>query len=159
MTDTRSHQEQKLREQYERIACQLEQLYLEVADPQSRMASAAALLHGKMRHFSWTGFYRLTNDDLLVGPYQGLLACMLLERGKGVCWAAVASGEPMLVPDVCAFPGHIACDARSKSEVVVPVRDAAGALVAVLDVDSQELGAFAQVDVDGLTRIAALIHS
>jgi len=159
MTDTRSHQEQKLRERYERITSQLEQLYLEVADPQSRMASAAALLHAKMRHFSWTGFYRLANGELLVGPYQGALACMLLERGKGVCWAAVASGEPMLVPDVCAFPGHIACDARSKSEVVVPVRDAAGALVAVLDVDSQELGAFAQVDVDGLTRIAALIHS
>jgi len=159
MADPGATPEQKLRARYERIASQLEQLYGKVRDPQSRMASAAALLHSKMRHHYWTGFYRLAGADLLVGPYQGPLACMSLERGQGVCWAVVAGGEPILVPDVHAFPGHIACDARSKSEVVVPVRDASGALVAVMDVDSEELDAFVQVDVDGLMRIAALIHS
>ncbi len=148
----------KLAARYERIADQLRELYAKVADPESRMATAAAVLHAKMPHFFWTGFYRLQGEDLLVGPYQGPLACMVLERGKGVCWAAVRSGEAQLVPDVHAFAGHIACDSRSRSEVVVPVRDAAGAVVAVLDVDSDKLDAFDPVDVEGLSAVAALIY-
>ena len=123
------------------------------------MASAAALLHGKMPHFFWTGFYRLIDGDLLVGPYQGPLACMQLERGKGVCWAAVERGEPVLVPDVHAFPGHIACDARSKSELVVPLKDSEGNVVAVLDVDADRIDAFDEVDVEGLARICASIQA
>ena len=149
----------KLPGRYERIATQLSELYAKVDDPIARMASAAALLQGKMPHFFWTGFYRLIDGDLVVGPYQGSLACMTLARGKGVCWAAVARGEPVVVPDVHAFEGHIACDPRSRSEVVVPVRDAAGKLVAVLDVDADEPDAFGPADVAGLERIAALIHS
>ena len=149
----------KLEGRYVRIATQLEELYAKVTDPTSRMASAAALLHGKMPHFFWTGFYRLMDGDLLVGPYQGPLACMRLERGKGVCWAAVERGEPVLVPDVHAFPGHIACDARSKSEVVVPLKDGRGNVVAVLDVDADRLDAFGEVDVEGLSRICASIQA
>ena len=122
------------------------------------MATAAALLDAKMAHFFWTGFYRLVDGELLVGPYQGSLACMRLERDKGVCWAAVNRGEPVLVPDVHAFEGHIACDARSASEVVVPVRDAGGRIVAVLDVDSEHPDAFGEADVRGLEQVARLIH-
>jgi GAF domain-containing protein len=123
------------------------------------MGSAAALLHHKMPHFFWTGFYRLVDGDLLVGPYQGPLACMVLERHAGVCWAAVDRGEPILVPDVHAFPGHIACDARSRSEVVVPVRDRAGETRAVLDVDAGKPDAFRETDVEGLQVIADLIYA
>ena len=117
---------ERLRGRYARIANQLGDLYANVPDPLSRMATAAALLHHKLPHFFWTGFYRLVNDEFVVGPYQGSLACMRLERGKGVCWAAVQAVEPILVEDVRAFEGHIACDSRSRSEVVVPVKDADG---------------------------------
>ncbi len=159
MTTTESLRDDRLRGRYTRIAAQLEELYAKVPDPQSRMASAVALLHAKMPHFFWTGFYRLIDGDLLVGPYQGPLACMLLERGQGVCWAAVERAEPVLVPDVGAFEGHIACDPRSKSELVIPVEDPDGRIVAVLDVDRAEPAAFGPVDVEGLSRIAPLIHS
>jgi GAF domain-containing protein len=151
--------EKRLADRYRRVATQLEELYAEVPDPIARMGSAAALLHHKMPHFFWTGFYRLVDDDLVVGPYQGPLACMLLERHTGVCWAAVDRGESILVPDVHAFPGHIACDARSRSEVVVPVRDHAGETRAVLDVDAEKPDAFSEVDVEGLEAVAALIYA
>ena len=158
MPQTTPTQEKRLAERYDRVAEQLGELFADVDDPQARMASAAALLQHKMPHFFWTGFYRLVDGDLIVGPYQGPIACMRLERHKGVCWAGVDRGEPVLVPDVHAFPGHIACDSRSQSEAVVPVRDASGAIVGVLDVDSEKPDAFSQADVDGLTRIAALIY-
>lgn len=148
-----------LRDRYGRIAEQLAPLFAKVSDPQARMASAAALLHHKMPHFFWTGFYRLVDGDLIVGPYQGPIACMLLERHKGVCWAGIDRGEPVLVADVAAFPGHIACDSRSQSEVVVPLRDASGRIVGVLDVDSDKPNAFSQTDVDGLARIVAMIYA
>ena len=112
--------DQQLLDRYGRIADQLGGLYATVRDPLSRMASAVALLHAKQSHFYWTGFYRCVDEDLLVGPYQGPLACMLPERGQGVCWATVERGSAIVVPDVHAFEGHIACDPRSKSEVVVP---------------------------------------
>ena len=144
---------------YARITEQLAELFAKNSDPQSRMATAAAVLHHKLPHFFWTGFYRLVDGDLIVGPYQGPLACSLLERGVGVCWACIERGEPMLVPNVHEFPGHIPCDSRSNSEVVIPLRDSTGAVVGVLDVDSAELDAFSQTDVDGLTRIAELIYT
>ena len=111
-----------------------------------------------MRH-GWTGFYLLKDGALIVGPYQGPLACAVLPEPKGVCWAGVHGGAPVLVPDVHAFPGHIACDARSKSEVVVPVRDTAGRIVGVLDIDSDRPAAFAEVDVRGLEAILELIYA
>jgi len=158
MSQTTPAQHKRLAERYDRIAEQLAELYAKVADPQARMASAAALLHHKMPHFFWTGFYRLVDGDLIVGPYQGPIACLLLERHKGVCWASADRGEAVLVPDVHAFPGHIACDSRSQSEVVVPVRDGSGAIAGVLDVDSEKPDAFSEADVEGLTKIAAMIY-
>jgi len=149
----------RLAGRYQRIAAQLEPLFAKTADPLARMASAAALLHHKMPHFFWTGFYRLIDRDLVVGPYQGPIACMTLERGTGVCWAGVQRAEPVLVPDVHAFEGHIACDGRSQSEVVVPLRTPDGTVVGVLDVDSDQPGAFLDVDVHGLQRIADMIHA
>jgi GAF domain-containing protein len=143
---------------YDRIAVQLEELFRKTTDPTARMATAVALLHHKMPHFFWTGFYRLVDGELVVGPYQGPLACQVLEREKGVCWAGVRREEPVLVPDVHEFPGHIACDARSQSELVVPVRDGAGRIVGVLDVDSEQLAAFGEADVAGLSRVVAMIY-
>jgi L-methionine (R)-S-oxide reductase len=148
-----------LAERYVRIEAQLGELYAKTADPIARMATAAALLHHKMPHFFWTGFYLKRDGDLIVGPYQGPLACAVLRpRGAGVCWACAERGSPILVPDVHAFEGHIACDSRASSEVVVPVRDRDGSLVAVLDVDAEKKGAFGDADVDGLVRIAARIY-
>ncbi|MBO6764849.1 GAF domain-containing protein [Maricaulis sp.] len=123
----------------------------------ARYATAACLLREAFgERFFWTGFYLVDPDkpaELVVGPYQGTLGCLRIPFGNGVCGAAAASGETQLVEDVHAFPGHIACDSRSNSEIVVPVRDASGALVAVLDVDSTEFGAFDAVDQAGLEAI------
>ncbi len=142
---------------YARIADQIAELYLKTDDPLARMATAVAVLHHKMPHFFWTGFYLLSDDVLLVGPYQGPLACAVLERPEGVCWASIEQAETLVVPDVHAFPGHVACDARSQSEIVVPLRDAAGGVVGVLDVDSSEPDAFGEADRAGLERITDMI--
>jgi GAF domain-containing protein len=144
-------------EKYGRIVAQLEELYQKTPDPIARMATAAALLKGKFKYFFWVGFYRLVDGELTVGPYQGALACQVLGKHTGVCWAAIDRAGTVLVPDVEAFPGHIACDSRSKSEVVVPLRDRDGRIWAVLDVDSDELDSFDADDAAGLEKIAGLI--
>jgi len=159
MVTAMQQQRDKLTARYERIATQLEGLFEKATDPISCMGSAAALLHHKMPHFFWTGFYRLVDGDLIVGPYQGPLACMVLERHAGVCWAAIDRGESILVPDVHAFPGHIACDSRSRSEVVVLLRDCTDGIRGVLDVDSETPDVFTAADVEGLERIAAMIYA
>jgi GAF domain-containing protein len=148
----------QLAARYDRITSQLRELFAKTEDRVARMATTVALLHHKMPHFFWTGFYRLHGEQLVVGPYQGPLACAVLPEPAGVCWAGVQRGESILVPDVEAFPGHVACDSRSRSEVVVPLRDAGGEIIGVLDVDSDQPEAFAQVDVEGLERIVALIY-
>lgn len=148
-----------LRGRYQRIEAQLAELFRKTSDPISRMATAAALLHHKHRHFFWTGFYRLVDEDLLVGPYQGALACQLLERGRGVCWAGIEGNQTLRVADVHSFPGHIPCDPRSQSEVVAPMRTPDGTVVGVLDVDSDRKDAFGEDDVEGLTRIAEMIYA
>ena len=140
----------RLSARYERIFDQLAELFAENNDPVARMATISALLHHKMPHFFWTGFYRLVDGKLVVGPYQGPLACAVLDGPEGVCWACVNRGESIIVPDVHAFEGHVACDARSQSEIVVPVRDKAGKIVAVLDVDSDQPDSFSTVDQVGL---------
>lgn len=146
---------------YERIAAQLEDLFTNgpkaTDDPIARMASIVAVLHHKMPHYFWTGFYRVAGDRLVVGPYQGPLACAVLPGFEGVCWAGVTNQESLVVADVHAFPGHVACDSRSRSEIVVPVRDATGRVVAILDVDSDRQDAFSETDRVGLERIVALI--
>jgi len=123
----------------------------------ARYATAACLLAEAFApRFFWTGFYvvdPLKPDELVVGPYQGTLGCLRIPFGKGVCGACAAAGEAIIVPDVHAFPGHIACDSRSNSEIVIPVFDDAGQLAAVLDVDSTSLDAFDEIDRAGLTAI------
>lgn len=145
------------RERYARIRRQLADLFGKTADPTARMATAAAVLHAKMPHFFWTGFYLLRDGELTVGPYQGSLACLVLRAHTGVCWAAVDRGESVLVDDVHAFPGHIACDSRSRSEVVVPLRGAGGAVIGVLDVDAESPAAFDGADLEGLEAIVSVI--
>jgi L-methionine (R)-S-oxide reductase len=123
----------------------------------ARYASAASLLAQAFpERFFWTGFYVVDDDrpnELVVGPYQGTLGCLRIPFGKGVCGAAAARRETIIVPDVHAFPGHIACDSRSNSEIVTPVFDKSGALAAVLDVDSAEFDAFDAADQAGLEAI------
>jgi len=125
----------------------------------ARCATAAALLAQAFpERFLWTGFYLVDPDnpgELVVGPYQGTLGCLRIPIGKGVCGAAAASRETVIVADVHAFPGHIACDSRSNSEIVTPLLDAAGALAGVLDVDSAAFGAFDVDDQAGLEAICA----
>lgn len=142
---------------YRRIEAQLAELFLKTDDATARMATAVAVLHHKMPHYFWTGFYRVVDGALVVGPYQGPVACAVLRGPEGVCWAGVRGGATVVVPDVHAFPGHVACDARSRSEIVVPVRDRTGAVVAVLDVDSEHPDAFGEADREGLERIVGLL--
>ena len=150
-------EKEKLEGRYKRIYDQLEALCQNKGNILSRMATVVALLHHKMPNFFWTGFYILDKDKLIVGPYQGPLACQILEKNKGVCWAGILRRATILVPDVHKFPGHIACDSRSKSEIVVPLMDANGEPWAVLDVDSQKLDAFSEIDQQWLEKIARLI--
>jgi len=142
---------------YERIAQQLEGLLTKTADPVARMATIAAVLSHKFDYYFWCGFYMLKEEKLIVGPYQGPVACQVLE-GRGVCLETVKRKSTIVVPNVHEFPGHIACDSRSNSEIVVPVFDVKGGIVAVLDVDSKEFGAFDETDATHLEKISALIY-
>jgi len=128
-------------------------------DPQARMASICAALHHKMENFFWTGFYLLQGDELIVSCYQGPLACMQLATGQGVCWEGINSGKPVIVPDVERFPGHIACDSRSKSEIVIPLKDSRRNILGVLDIDSTRYGTFDEIDAEELTRILELVYA
>lgn len=121
------------------------------------MATIAALLHHKFSHFFWTGFYLLDSGALIVGPYQGPLACQILEKNKGVCWAGIREKKTIVVPNVHEFPGHIACDSRSKSEIVIPLVGKDNNPLGVLDVDSQKLDAFSDIDKEWLEKIVLLI--
>lgn len=110
----------------------------------AKMANLAALLHREF-NFWWTGFYRVADNELILGPFQGPLACMHIPYGKGVCGTAWKDNETIIVPDVEQFPGHIACSSESRSEIVIPVRNK-GKVVAVLDIDSEKLGTFDETD-------------
>ena len=143
---------------YTRIVAQIENLLSKTDDPIARMATISAILYHKMDYFFWCGFYRVNGKKLIVGPYQGPVACQVLE-GKGVCIASVEKREPMIVPDVEKFPGHIACDSRSKSEIVIPVYDNDGRIVAVLDVDSKELDSFDETDRKFLEKIVKQVFA
>jgi L-methionine (R)-S-oxide reductase len=147
------------RQRYQRLLNQISELLQEPGDPDTRMATIAAVLHHKMEYFFWTGFYLLNHGELVVRNYQGPVACMLLPKNTGVCWAGINRGQTIIVPDVHKFPGHIACDSRSRSEIVVPVRDSLGRILGVLDVDSKELDSFDATDAEYLERITGLIHA
>lgn len=122
----------------------------------ARMATVASMLAASFESFFWTGFYVVDPEkerELVVGPYQGTLGCLRIAFGRGVCGAAAATGQTQLVPDVHAFPGHIACDSQSASEIVVPVFDHSGRLIAVFDVDATMPAAFDEVDAEWLEAI------
>lgn len=125
-------------------------------DGVANMANVAALLREYLPRCNWTGFYRLVDGELVLGPFAGRPACIRIALGKGVCGTAAASGETQLVEDVHAFPGHIACDAASRSELVVPVLRG-GAVVAVIDLDSPDLAFFTAEDRAGIEALAAML--
>ncbi len=141
---------------YREAAAEIASVVAGEGDVIARMASVCALLADRFEHYFWTGFYRVDPakpDELVIGPYQGTLGCLRIAFGRGVCGTAAARRETLIVPDVHAFSDHIACDSRSQSEIVVPVVDADGRLIAVFDVDATTLAAFDAVDARGLEAI------
>jgi len=131
-------------------------------DRVARMATVASMLADAFPAFFWTGFYVVDparESELVVGPYQGTLGCLRIPFGRGVCGAAAATRATQVVEDVDAFPGHIACDSRSASEIVVPVNDARGNLIAVLDIDATEKAAFDAVDATALERLVGKVFA
>lgn len=154
------HNETKA-EAYARLKAEIASVAAGETSEIARYASAACILaHAFAPRFFWTGFYTvdpLKPDELVVGPYQGTLGCLRIPFSKGVCGAAARTGETQLVPDVHAFEGHIACDSRTRSEIVTPVFRADGTLAAVLDVDSEQPKAFDETDRDGLEAICAIL--
>ena len=126
-------------------------------DTIANLANASALLYMSLSDINWAGFYLVREGQLVLGPFQGKPACIRIDFGKGVCGNAAAGDAAILVPDVHAFPGHIACDAASRSEIVVPVHHA-GRLTAVLDIDSPLYGRFAREDQEGLERFCSVLE-
>ena len=142
-------------EMYQTLLPQIEAVVAAEPDPVANMANVAAMIHETFR-FWWTGFYRVIDDQLVLGPFQGPLACTRIRRGRGVCGTAWAEGQTQVVPDVDQFPGHIACSSASRSEIVVPLwRD--GQVVGVLDIDSADLNTFDDVDRLWLERVTAIL--
>ena len=141
---------------YNSLVPQIAALVGDETDLVANLANIAAALREAFEFF-WVGFYLVKDEQLVLGPFQGPIACTRINYGKGVCGTAWAQGEVVVVPDVDAFPGHIACSSASKSEIVVPVFDQAGTVIMVLDVDSDKRNDFSDIDVDGLTRVVALL--
>lgn len=129
-------------------------------DTVALMATLVCEIHHSDDRFDWTGFYRVTEPGLLkIGPYQGGHGCLVIPFDRGVCGAAARTGKIQLVPDVEAFPGHIACSASTRSEIVLPVRDATGAVIGVLDIDSDRPAAFTDADARGLDAILTAVFA
>jgi L-methionine (R)-S-oxide reductase len=143
---------------YAQMARELAAVLDGVGDPITAMATCAAVLHKSIPYSSWTGFYRVVAPrQLRVGPYQGGVGCLDIPFDRGVCGAAAREMRTQLVPDVHAFPEHIACDDAARSEIVLPVCDHAGRLVAVLDLDSHQPAAFDEIDREGLEQIVEVL--
>ena len=156
--DTEVKMNKKIKEdRYKRIVTQIEELIQKTTDPFALMSTITAILHHKFDYFFWTGFYRLVDDELTVCSYQGSVACLVLEKHIGVCWAAIGEKKTQVVPDVHKFPGHIACDNRSASEIVIPIWKE-DEIVAVLDVDSKGLDSFDEIDARYLEKIVDMIY-
>jgi GAF domain-containing protein len=144
-------------ERYRSLLPQIESLVSGEADVIANMANIAAVLHDTFG-FWWTGFYRVANDsELVLGPFQGPVACARIPFGRGVCGTAWKEAQTVIVPDVHLFPGHIACSSASNSEIVVPVFQD-GAVVAVLDIDSKDFNTFDSIDSLYLSRITSLLY-
>jgi L-methionine (R)-S-oxide reductase len=145
------------KKRYERIGIQLGNILSTSPTLLSQLASINAIIYHKIPYVFWAGFYILENNRLLVGPYQGPLACQQLPYAKGACWHAVLNKKSVLLPDVSQFSGHIACDPRSKSELVVPVFNDKGNIYGVMDIDSERLNAFDEADEEGISKILKII--
>jgi L-methionine (R)-S-oxide reductase len=149
---------QEKAERYERSQTQIRGLLEELSDPVAAMASVAAVLYENLPWASWVGFYRVVAPKLLrIGPYQGPVGCLHIVLATGVCGVPASTHQTQLVADVHAFAGHIACDPQSRSELVVPVLNSQGGLVAILDLDSREPSAFDETDARHLEQIAAMM--
>jgi len=144
---------------YERLFNQINELINKSSNnPSSNMSTIIAVLHHKIEYFFWTGFYFLVDGKLQVGPYQGSLACINLVENTGACWTAINQNETIIVPDVEAFPGHIACDSQSRSEIIVPLYNKKNESVGVFDVDSCKLNSFDEIDAFWLEKITTLVY-
>ena len=143
-------------ENYKLLFKQVKALIAGETDEVAIMANVCAAIHEAMGFF-WTGFYIVKGEELVLGPFQGPVACMHIAYGRGVCGTAWQRAESVVVPDVEQFPGHIACSSLSRSEIVVPVFDAAGKVKAVLDIDSKELGTFDATDRQWLEKIVKML--
>ncbi|ARF17416.1 GAF domain-containing protein [Sporosarcina ureae] len=142
-----------LQEKYAQLATQLDALLSGEPNVYANLSNASALLNQFFDRINWVGFYLMDDDELVLGPFQGLPACIRIPLGRGVCGTVAKTKKGLVVPDVNAFPGHIACDAASRSEVVVPlIKD--GEVFGVLDIDSPELNRFTEDDLAGLTQVA-----
>lgn len=144
-------------QKYRALIPQVEALFHGENHVVANMANLTAVLKEVFGHH-WVGFYTVELDQLVLGPFQGPVACTRLFQGKGVCAAAWEQNRTVVVDDVDAFPGHIACSSLSRSEIVIPVRDGSGQVTAVLDIDSVELGAFDEVDSKGLQELVKLLE-
>lgn len=151
-------EDKKKDSRYGRIYTQLNELVRKSNNQSARMATIIAVLHHKMEYFFWTGFYLLNDGKMTVNIYQGPVACQILEKDKGVCWVAFNQKKTIVVEDVHDFPGHIACDSRSNSEIVIPFKNKTGEIIGVLDIDSSEKGSFSETDAKWLEKILELVH-
>jgi L-methionine (R)-S-oxide reductase len=142
---------------FEELIPQLEALWMGEYDEIACMANTAAALHSVFGHH-WTGFYRVVDNELVLGPFQGPIACTRIRQGKGVCGTAWQRKETIVVDDVDAFPGHIACSSLSKSEIVIPLSDTKGEVRAVLDIDAVEPARFTAIDKEQLEHICELLQ-
>ena len=142
---------------YEKLVAQLEALTLDVPYETANLANAAALIWQELPDINWAGFYKMTDGVLVLGPFQGKPACIRIPVGRGVCGTVVAENKTQLVYDVHQFPGHIACDCASNSEIVIPIR-VKGEIWGVLDIDSPYVGRFTEADRAGLEGAAAVLE-
>lgn len=142
-------------ERYEALLPQIEAVVEDEPDLIANMANVAAMLHETFG-FWWTGFYRVEGQELVLGPFQGPMACTRIKKGRGVCGTAWAEAQTQVVPDVDQFPGHIACSSASRSEIVVPIFQE-GEVIAVLDIDSAQLGTFDQTDRRYLEQVVRML--
>ncbi len=147
---------ERTQQDYDLVLRQARELLDDQADVIANMANVAALLHSTF-HFWWTGFYRVVDSHLVLGPFQGPMACTRIALGHGVCGTAWQQAHTILVPDVEQFPGHIACSSNSRSEIVVPLLDDNGQVTAVLDIDSQYPAHFSDLDARNLERLAEMM--
>ena len=144
-------------ETYEQLLQQIAALIEGETDETSVLANVSAALHEAFAQFFWTGFYLVRQNELRLGPFQGTVACMHIQHGRGVCGTAWAKAVTQVVPDVEQFPGHIACSSLSRSEIVVPIMNNAHRVVGVLDIDSKELATFDDTDRHYLERLCAML--